>query len=54
MNAGASVSRTSEFCDILNINYKLEKTISLNTPLIIVKIVLQQLISIDFQQLALP
>jgi len=42
-------------CDILNINYKLERTISLNTPLIIiVKIILRQLWSIDFQQPAPP
>jgi hypothetical protein len=39
-------------CDILNINYKLESTISLNTPLIIVEIILQLLLSIDFQQQA--
>ena len=42
-------------CDILNINYKLERTISLNTLLIIIaKIVLPQLLSIDFQAPAPP
>ncbi len=46
----AFLGRGNELCDILNINYKLERTISLNTLLIIIaNFVLPQLLSIDFQ-----
>ena len=50
MREPAFLGRGNELCDILNINYKLERTISLNTLLIIIaKLVLPQLLSINFQ-----